>query len=92
MLQRQLSHFNGRKLDHRQVLTSYIFYDCFSFSYTATMFILMIFYDFWLFPAPLCYTVIYIRNVESCVQIAEWCAPWKISNGAQDLVLYALQL
>jgi hypothetical protein len=26
MLQRQLSHLNGRKLDHRQVQFSYIFY------------------------------------------------------------------
>jgi hypothetical protein len=31
------------------------------------------------------------RQVESRVQIADWCAPWKISNGAENLVLWALQ-
>jgi hypothetical protein len=36
-------------------------------------------------------TIIYLRNVESCVQIAHRCAPWKDSNGAQNLVLYVLQ-
>jgi hypothetical protein len=34
--------------------------------------------------------IVYIWKVESCVQIADWCAPWKISNGEQDLVLHAL--
>jgi hypothetical protein len=30
-------------------------------------------------------------KVEIHVQIAEGCAPWKISNGAENLVLHALQ-
>jgi hypothetical protein len=29
--------------------------------------------------------------VESGVQIADWCALWKISNGGENLVLQALQ-
>jgi hypothetical protein len=33
--------------------------------------------------------IIYIRKVESHVQIAEWCAPWKITSGAENLVLQA---
>jgi hypothetical protein len=47
MLQRQPSHLNGRKLDHRLTL-----------SYTANMFILMILYDFCLLPTQFCYIII----------------------------------
>jgi hypothetical protein len=43
----------------------------FTLSYIANMFILMILYDFCLLPAQFCYT----RKVESCVQIADRCAP-----------------
>jgi hypothetical protein len=32
-----------------------------------------------------------MRKFESHVQIANWCAPWKISNGAENFVLQALQ-
>jgi hypothetical protein len=35
---------------------------------------------------------LYIRKVESHVQITDRCAPWKISSGAENLVLQALQL
>jgi hypothetical protein len=60
-------------------------------SYTANMFILMILYYFCLSPAQFYNIVVYIRKVESCVQIAERCAPWKIYNGVQNLVLHVLQ-
>jgi hypothetical protein len=52
------------------------------------MFILMILYDFCLFPAQFCYITVYIRKVESRVQIADWCAHWKISNGAENLISF----
>jgi hypothetical protein len=35
--------------------------------------------------------IIYIRKFESLVQIANRWAPWKISNGAENSVLQALQ-
>jgi hypothetical protein len=60
-------------------------------SYTANLLILMILYDFCLLPAQFCYIIIYLRKIGSCVQIAGRCAPWKISSGAQNLVLHALQ-
>jgi hypothetical protein len=41
-------------------------------SYTANMIILMILYDFCLFSAQFCYIIIYIRKVESYVQIADY--------------------
>jgi hypothetical protein len=47
----------------------------------------MILYDFCLLPAQFCYIIIYIWNVDIHVQIADRCAPWKISNGAENLVL-----
>jgi hypothetical protein len=42
MLQRQLSHLNGRKLDHHQVQPFIFSMSGFALSYTANMFILMI--------------------------------------------------
>jgi hypothetical protein len=59
----------------------------FALPYDSNVFILMILYDFCLLPAQFCYVIIYIRKVENCVQIADRCAPWKISIGAQNLVL-----
>jgi hypothetical protein len=59
----------------------------FTLSYTANMFILMILYDFCLSPAQFCYIIVYIRKVESCVQVADRCAPWKISNWPGVLVI-----
>jgi hypothetical protein len=50
----------------------------FALSYTTNMFILMILYDFCLLPAQFCYLIVYIRTVESRVQIADLCVPWKI--------------
>jgi hypothetical protein len=63
----------------------------FALSYTTNMFILMILYDFCLFPAQFCYIIVYIRKVKSSVNIADRCAPWTFSSGAKDLVLQALQ-
>jgi hypothetical protein len=59
----------------------------FAFSYTANMFILMILYNFCLSPAQFCNIIVYIWKVKSCLQIADQCAPWKISTGAHNLVL-----
>jgi hypothetical protein len=63
----------------------------FALSYAKNMFIFTILYDFCLLPAQFYYITVYIRNVESHVQIVVRCAPWKISNGAENLVLQALQ-
>jgi hypothetical protein len=68
VLQRQLSHLNGRKLDHRQVL---FYMSGFALPYTTNMFILIILYGFCLLPAQLCYIIVHIRKVESRVQIAD---------------------
>jgi hypothetical protein len=46
---------------------------------------------FSLLPTQFCYIIVYIWKAESCVEITDWCAPWKISNGAKNLVLHALQ-
>jgi hypothetical protein len=59
----------------------------FALSYTASMFILMILYDFCLLLAQFCYIIVYTVKAESRVQIADRCAPWEISNGAGKLVL-----
>jgi hypothetical protein len=48
-------------------------------------------YDFCFLPAQFCFIIVHIWKVESHVQIADRCAPWKISNGAENLVLCALQ-
>jgi hypothetical protein len=51
---------------------------------------LMVLYDFCLLPAQFCYIIVYIWEAKRCVQIADRCAPWKISSVVQDLVLQAL--
>jgi hypothetical protein len=72
--------------------TPHIFPVCFfTFSYTATIFILMILYDICLLPPQFCYQIVYIWKVESRVQIADRCTPCKISSSAQNLILHALQ-
>jgi hypothetical protein len=43
----------------------------FAVSYTANTFILMILYDFCLLPVKFCCIIVYIRKVESYVQIAD---------------------
>jgi hypothetical protein len=63
----------------------------FALSYTTNMIIPMILLDFCLLPAQFCYMIVYIRNVENRVQIADRCATWNISSGAENLVLWALQ-
>jgi hypothetical protein len=63
----------------------------FALLYAANMFVLMIFYDLCLLPAQFRYIIVYIRKVESRVQIADWCAPWKISSAAENLVLQTPQ-
>jgi hypothetical protein len=63
----------------------------FALSCAANMFILMILYDFCLLLAQFCYIIVYIWKVESHVQIADQCAPWKISSGVENLVLQVLQ-
>jgi hypothetical protein len=63
----------------------------FALSYAVNMYILMILYDFCLLPAQFCYIIVCIQKVESRVQITDRCAPWKISNGAENLVLQVLQ-
>jgi hypothetical protein len=66
----------------------------FALSCTTDIFILMILYDFRVSPAQFFYVVVilYIWKDESSVRIADRCAPWKISSGAENLVLQALQL
>jgi hypothetical protein len=44
-------------------------------------------YDFCLLPAELCYIIVNIRKVESCVQIADWYEPWKMSKGVENFIL-----
>jgi hypothetical protein len=63
----------------------------FPYSYSTNMFILMILYDFCLSPAQFCHIIVYTPKVESCVQITDRYAPWKTSDGAENLILYALQ-
>jgi hypothetical protein len=52
------------------------------------MFLLIIWYDFHFLLSKFCYIIRYIRKVEVHVQITAWSAPWKIPNGAEDLVMY----
>jgi hypothetical protein len=88
MLQRQLSHLNGRKLDRRQVETYYVFFflSGFDLSYAANVIVLVILCDLCLFPVQFRYIFVYIPKVESRVQFADRCAPWKIVIGAENLV------
>jgi hypothetical protein len=63
----------------------------FALSYIANTFILVILYDFCLLPARFCNIIVYIQKVENRVQNADRCAPWKIPNGVENLLLYAQQ-
>jgi hypothetical protein len=63
----------------------------FALSYAVNMFVLMILYDLCLLPAQFSYIIVYIWKVESRVQIADQCAHWKISSGAENLLLWAQQ-
>jgi hypothetical protein len=63
----------------------------FALPYIADISITMILYDFCLFPAELCYIIVNVRNIESLMQFADRRVPWKIDNGAENLVLQAQQ-
>jgi hypothetical protein len=63
-----------------------IYISSFALSYTTNILILIILYDFCLLPAQFCYIIVYIRKVESRVQIVDLCAPWIISDGGENLV------
>jgi hypothetical protein len=58
----------------------------FALSYTMNMFILIILYDLFMSRAQFCYIIVYMGKIESHVQIADRCAPWKISSGAENLM------
>jgi hypothetical protein len=55
------------------------------------MFILVILYDLSLLLAQFWYVILYIQRVESRAQIADRCAPWKISSSVVNLLLQSLQ-
>jgi hypothetical protein len=63
----------------------------FALSFAANIVIVMILYDFCLLPAQFCYIIVYTQKFESRVQIVDRCAPWKISNVAENSVLQALE-
>jgi hypothetical protein len=63
----------------------------FALFYAANMTILMTLYDLCLLLAQIFYVIVYIGKVESRVQIADPCASWKLSSGAENFVLQALQ-
>jgi hypothetical protein len=64
----------------------------FTLPYAARITILIILYDFCLLPAQFSSIIICMQKNESCVQIADKRAPWKISNGVENFVLQPLQL
>jgi hypothetical protein len=35
--------------------------------------------------------IVDVRNIESLMQFSDWCAPWKVANRAESLVLQVLQ-
>jgi hypothetical protein len=82
---------NSRKLDHAKFKPLTFSVSGFTLSFAVNIVILVILYDFCLSPAKFYYIIVYIRKVENCVQTANRSAHWKISNGAQNLVLHALQ-
>jgi hypothetical protein len=64
----------------------------FAFSDVANIFSYMILYDLCLLAARFRYVIINTRYVESLMQFADRCTPWKVTNGAENLVLQALQV
>jgi len=63
----------------------------FTFSYAANIRIIMILYDFRLFPTCFRYEIINIRNLESHVHVMGRCAPRETTDDLEDSVLHALQ-
>jgi hypothetical protein len=60
----------------------------FTLSYISIMFIIMILYDFSLFPTQFCYIMVYIRKVKSCVQFADSCELWISSPKSKSNLCY----
>jgi hypothetical protein len=60
----------------------------FASSYAANMFTLIILYDFCFLPAYIYDTILHARKVESRMQSADQCAPWKLSSVEENLVLH----
>jgi hypothetical protein len=71
MLQQQLSHLTVVSLTAARFKPLIFSLSGFTLSYTANMFILMIWYDFCILPAQFCYTIIYIQKTEGLVQIVD---------------------
>jgi hypothetical protein len=92
MPQWQLSHLSGHKLDRQVQAYTYFFMVGFASFCTSSMVILINLNDLCLLPAQFCCIIVYIRNEESLVQIADRCAPWNIAIGAENLILQALHL
>jgi hypothetical protein len=63
----------------------------YALSNIAYIFILMILNDSWLSSVWLYYVILNIRNVESLMHIADRYARREIANGAESLLLQALQ-
>jgi hypothetical protein len=63
----------------------------FIFSDVMNVCIFTILYDHCLLHAQFCYVIINIQYLESHVQLADQCALWKFTNGAENLVLQELQ-
>jgi hypothetical protein len=63
----------------------------FPFSDVANICIFMILYDLCLLPAHFRYVIINIRHLESHVQLADRCALYKCTKGAENLASQALQ-
>jgi hypothetical protein len=47
----------------------------------------MILYGFCCLPDKFCYIVINVWYFESLMQFMDWCAPWEVTNDAENLVL-----
>jgi hypothetical protein len=85
MLQRQLSHLTAVSLTNAKFKPLLLSMSGFALSYTTNMFILMTLYDLCLSPAQFYYIIVYIRKAETRVQIADRCAPWKISTAVHKI-------
>jgi hypothetical protein len=54
--------------------------------------IFIILYDLCLLPTQFRYVLINLWNLERDVALEDCCAPWKFTNGAENLVLQTLQI
>jgi hypothetical protein len=79
MLQQQFSYF---LLSTSSFLT---------LSHAESTFILTILYNHCLLPAQYCYIIVYKLKIDSGVQIADQCPPWKISSDVDNLLLQMMQ-